>query len=123
MTLRNTPFAPAGPNATVSLSATPTPAAVQFDNILPPAQAPTGNPSQAPRRRASTVRVINAGPSLAFIELIGANQQNSVSPGSSVPLLPGTERVFATGGADFLAAVTAAGGSAQLYATPGEGGI
>jgi len=123
MTLRNTPFAPAGPNATVSLSAGPTPAAMQFDNILPPAQAPTGNPAQAPRRRAGTVRVVNAGPGTAFVELIGANQQNPASAASSLPLLANSERIFATGGADFLAAVTAAGGSAQLYATPGEGGI
>ncbi len=123
MTLRNTPFAPAGPNASVGLSAGPSPASVQFDNILPPAQAPTGNPSQAPRRRAGTVGIVNAGPSIAFVEFIGANQQNSANASSSLPLLPGTVRVFATGGADFLAAVTAAGGSAQLYATPGEGGF
>jgi hypothetical protein len=123
VTLRNTPFAPAGPNATVGLAAGPTPGAVQFDNILPPAQAPTGNPSQIPRRRSASVRVVNAGPSIAFIELIGANQQNPASPNNSLALLANSERVFATGGADFLAAVTAAGGSAQLYATPGEGGI
>ncbi len=69
------------------------------------------------------MRVVNAGPSIAFIEFIGANQQNSANPNSSLALLPNSERVFATGGADFLAAVTAAGGSAQLYATPGDGGI
>jgi len=123
MTLRNTPFAPAGPNVTVGLAAGPSPGSVQFDNILPPAQSPTGNPSQIPRRRSGSVRVVNTGPSITFIELIGANQQNSASPNSSLPLLANSERVFATGGADFLAAVTAAGGSAQLYATPGEGGI
>src|SRR5579872_3408343 len=123
MTLRNTPFAPAGPNATVALAAGPSPGSVQFDNILPPAQSPTGNPSQIPRRRSASVRVVNTGPSIAFIELIGANQQNPASPNSSLPLLANGERVFATGGADFLAAVTAAGGSALLYATPGEGGI
>ena len=116
------PFAPAGPNVTVLLAAGIIPKSVQFDDLLPPGQAPTGNPAQTPRRRSASVRIFNLGPSLAFIELLGAGQDNSVSSNGSFPLPAGAERVFSTVGADFLAAVTASG-TATLYATPGERGI
>lgn len=120
--MKTAPFAPSGPNVTVNLVAGNTPGVVQFDNILPNAQSPTGNPSQQPRRRSSAVRIFNAGPSVAFIELIGTNQANSVSVNTSFPVPVNSERVFNSQGADWLAAIVASG-NATLYATPGEGGI
>lgn len=122
MSLRNTPFAIAGPNNTVNLTVSTVPGIVQFDNILPAGVPPTGNPSQPLRNHSRTVRIFNAGPSTAFIEFLGKDQPNPASASSSYPLGSGVERIFSQAGADYLGAITASG-PATLYVTPGEGGI
>jgi hypothetical protein len=63
------------------------------------------------------VRVVNGGPSLAFVEFGNANITAGV--GTGMPILPNTERTFAAPEGYVAAIVT--NGTAALYFTPGEG--
>lgn len=112
--VRVPPFSPAKLNGTVSLGITTTPQTMQFDNFLP---AGGGGAFT----KSNTVRLLNIGPNLVFIELIGQGINGAVaSKTTSMPLAPGIPEKISTGGASSISAVTDQG-TATLFATPGEG--
>lgn len=119
------PFAPSGNGVTVQLVVGTKPGTVRYDNILPPAPAFPNVVNQPPiASRSQSVRIYNAGPDTAFIELVGGQSGGSdiaPSPLTGFPMPPNTERVFSSRGATVLAAVSVL--KSTLYATPGEGGI
>lgn len=65
-----------------------------------------------------SVRIVNAGPNVAFIRF-GTGTQTAVT--TDMPLLPGTVEVFHKGGCDSIAAICAASQTATLYVTEGSG--
>lgn len=107
------PFAPAGNGVTVSLAVSNVSTApLQFDNIMP---------QNGGFRKSGTVRVLNSGPGLVFVELVGDGQTANAANG--FPIMAGSEKTLVTGGATRIAAVTAGATTSTIYVTPGEGGI
>lgn len=68
--------------------------------------------------RCRRLRIYNAGPNLAFVEVTGSG--GAVSSATGMPI-PSGEITIVTATGSHLAAVTTSG-SATLYVTPGEGG-
>jgi len=66
----------------------------------------------------NVLRVANAGPNTVFIRW-GATAQTAVT--TDMPILAGTVEVFSKGAATNVAAICAAGQTATLYLTCGEG--
>lgn len=102
------PFAPAGNQVTVNVAAGKSPAfkQVRFANT-PQVQA------------ARAVRLLNVGPDIAFIELVGEQSDQTALMSSGIPLPPNIPTVLSMQGATFLSATTPT--EATIYATPGEG--
>lgn len=121
MPMRNPVFSPAGNHVTTSFMAGPVSAAFQFDGFNPSSVTNTNPSTVTPVSKSHVVRLFNAGPSVAYIEFVGAQGDRASQVGTGIPLGPGVppER-FGTGGATYIAVVTA-GGNATIYATPGEG--
>lgn len=67
---------------------------------------------------SGAVRVFNAGDVTAFIEF--GSSAVTAALGTSIPLPAGAVETFAVSSVSHLAAIVASG-SAQIYATPGEG--
>lgn len=103
------------PIATATLAATASSAVIALPATVAAGQRRTG-------------RMINTGPSLAFVEL-GASTVTAVAggnttatPDGSWPLLPGVIEVFELQpGRTHLAAICQAGGTALIRITVGEG--
>lgn len=113
-------FGASGVGVTVRLVAGNLPSSVKFDNLLPPMGREV-----VVKISSAAVRVRNAGPAVAYIELIGRDHPDQlalITVPTGMPLDPGQSIVLATRGVAHLGAVTEIG-TATLFATPGEGGI
>jgi len=105
-----TPF---GPNfsKTKTLSASQTTASVTLDATDVGTAATGGG--------ANAIRIVNAGPNIAFVRW-GTGVQTAVT--TDMPLMAGTVEVFAKPAtADTVAAICSSGQTATLYVTGGEG--
>lgn len=109
---RQSPFSAAGNGVTVALAVPANASAsIRFDAFLPGTQTPL---------KSRSVRIVNAGSSGAFVELVGEQGAQSAVRGTGMYLSAGAEDVWGTNGATYISAIGDTGATV-LYATPGEG--
>ena len=107
MSTRIPRFAPAGAGVTTQFVVSPVSQVFRFDNGLG-------------LGKSRTVRLWNKGPGTVFFDFVGdSSSQTSVTTG--VPLPPGAVVPEKFSAPSTTLAVITDGGSAILYATPGEG--
>lgn len=92
-------FAPAG-TATATIAATAASASTALDGL------------------SSAVRVVNAGPNIAFIRF---TRGASTALATDMPISSGATETFTKGSADTVSAICSATQTATLYFTNGEG--
>lgn len=107
MSVRIPRFTAAGPGMTKRINVTPESQVVRFDNVF------GANASR-------TVRLWNAGPGTVYFDFVG-DPSVATSTTTGIPLPAGSPLPEKFTASSTLLAVICDGGSAILYATPGEG--
>lgn len=71
-----------------------------------------------------SVRVVNAGPDTAFIKFGNSASAAAAETTTSMPMAAETKRIFSVSdNVTHMGAICAAGETATVYATSGEGGV